>query len=86
MTSYARIVGIALILVLVGTFSAFAAGYERHDSGTISRSVSKKGIKTVSYQDENSSLFKKCPAALDEVAFFVRDILSQFGLANSKKP
>jgi hypothetical protein len=23
---------------------------------------------------------------LDEVAFFVRDILSQFGLANSKKP
>jgi hypothetical protein len=82
----ARMVGIALIVVIAGAGSVSAVGYERYDSATVSRTPPKKGMQTVSYQQEGSSFFKKCPAVLDEVAFFVRDILSQFGLANSKKP
>lgn len=86
MTFCARIVGIALIMVLVVTGGAFAVGYERYDDASVSRVRPKKGMQTISYHQESSSFLKKCPAVLDEVAFFVRDILSQFGLANSKKP
>jgi hypothetical protein len=86
MTFCARIVGIALIMVLVVTGGAFAVGYERYDDAAVSRVRPKTGMQTVSYQQDSASFFKKFPAALDEVAFFVRDILSQFGLANSKKP
>ncbi len=85
MTSFGRIIGIALIMVFTGIGSAFSVGYERYDAAAVSRVSPKKGMQTVSYQQENSSFLKKCPAMLDEVAFFVRDVLSQFGLTNSKK-
>jgi hypothetical protein len=80
-----KIVGLALILTFSCAGMAFSVGYERYDA-IDSTASSKKGTRTVSYESETASFLKKCPALLDEVAFFVRDMLSQFGLANSRKP
>jgi len=81
-----RIVGIALILIFSCAGNAFSVGYERYDAPEGPASSSKNGMKVVNYRPENSSFLKKCPAVLDDVAFFVRDVLSQFGLTNSRKP
>lgn len=80
-----RVLGIALILVFAFTGSAFSVGYERHDT-PVSASSSRKGMQAVTYEAETESFLRKFPALLDEVAFLVRDLLSQFGLTNSRKP
>ncbi|HMK34987.1 MAG TPA: hypothetical protein VK463_07975 [Desulfomonilaceae bacterium] len=86
MSFYNKISGIMLIIVFCLTNSAFSVGYERYDLAENSGAKRKTIVQTVDYDQERSSFFKKCPAVLDEIAFFVRDLLSQFGLTQSGKP
>jgi hypothetical protein len=86
MSFFARTVVIALIIALVGSVSAVAVGYERYETSRAYRVPSKKRTKTANYHQQSPSILARCPAALDEIAFSVRDILSQFGLVDSRKP
>jgi hypothetical protein len=76
---------IAVMVVLVGTGSALAVGYDRY----VVNGPSQVGYddKAGSYSDlekalKKASLVEHYPKLLDEVAFTVKDILSQFGLVD----
>lgn len=76
---------IAVMVVLVGTGSALAVGYERYvingpsqggyDDRAVSHASLEKALKKASFVEHY-------PKVLDEVAFTVKDILSQFGLVD----
>jgi hypothetical protein len=69
------------ILGIFGATGAWAVGYERLE-------VSREGNqpKTVVTEAAGNGFMQKYPALLDETASVIRDILSQFGLINTKTP
>jgi len=89
MGSAARVVVTCLIVVFLGTGSARAVGYERYNANGTCRTESprkSKSFKSFQKALQEASFLEKYPAFIDQAAFFVRDILSQFGLVNKKAP
>ena len=77
---------VLLLICFVASGIALAVGFERYDvSGTPdpSNKVIQYGTKNTYGAIKDASLTDKLPAALDEVAFFVKDLLGQFGLTDS---
>ena len=83
------IIAAALLVGMAGIQSAFAVGFERYD-----RSGTPQERKQVYPQTTNgfvqaatkASFAEKYPDVLDEVALFVRDVLSQFGITDHTQP
>jgi len=84
------------MLVIVATLTAFfgtgiaaAVGYERLE---VNNAAQKKATtKPAPSQDlgkalREASFIDKCPALIDQAVFFVKDILSQFGITKTKAP
>lgn len=82
MRFYVAILALAVAVILVQPHGASAVGYERYEvsNGHVSRS----GVPPKSGALKKATFWEKCPAVLDDVAFFVRDVLSQFGLAEHR--
>lgn len=72
---------ILLCLTLVG--SVTAAGYEPYPPRPVAKEKNF-GLKKAS-DSSNTSFYRKGTALLDETTSFVKDVLGQFGLVQSKK-
>jgi hypothetical protein len=80
---YFRALVVIAFTVVIGAGAASAAGYDRYDLKSSNQTHSKAAKQN--FGDGWSSLKKaayldKIPSAIDEVAFFIRDFLGQFGL------
>lgn len=78
---------VVMLICFIASGIALAVGFEKYDvSGTPdpSNKVVQYGSKNVYGAINEASLTDKLPAALDEISFFVKDILGQFGLSEGK--
>lgn len=81
------VIAMALLLLCAGTGNVLAVGYESYNTAGCSQAKPKiypqteRGLYDAIKQ---ASFLEKCPLVIDEVAFAVKDILSQFGLAKSR--
>ena len=79
----------AASVLLLGTVGLHAVGYESHDARVDRPSQARVYPKTgqgVCEAIKDASFVQKYPEIIDEVAFAVRDILSQFGLGKHTNP
>ncbi|MCX5861831.1 MAG: hypothetical protein WCG29_06775 [Desulfomonile sp.] len=79
----ATLLAVLLISSFVGASTAVAVGYERYDVPASAQPEPKAGGQSAPslYKAiQNATFVEKYPAIIDEVAMFVRDVLSQFGL------
>ncbi len=79
----------SLIVLLLAAGSVLAVGYESYGTTVDRQSRTKVYPRTEKGLCEaltKASFVEKYPAIVDELAFTVRDILSQFGLAKNTKP
>jgi hypothetical protein len=84
-----KVMVIAVVVVLIGTGSALAVGYERYVVNGSPQGVSGDKARTcVSLERalKKASFVEHYPKVLDEVAFTIKDILSQFGLVDKQSP
>lgn len=80
---------VALLTLILGTGYASAVGYDRYEvnNGAAAKSTAKPAPTTdLGAAVREASLVDKCPAVIDQVVFFVKDILGQFGIAKPKAP
>lgn len=78
---------ILLAVVLVGSFvgiqAALAVGYERYEvsaSEQVESKASGQSSPSLYKAIQNATFVEKYPAIIDEVALFVKGVLSQFGI------
>ena len=89
MRSYAKICGIIIVITLLSVTLAMAVGYEKYDSsgnpisGTENRSNQEASVSSAL---QKATFADKYPELIDEVTFFIKDLLSQFGLTENKNP
>jgi hypothetical protein len=72
---------VILLLFLLSLGTALAVGFEKYD---ISGAPDSSNRALENGAMKQSSIIDKAPAAIDEITFFVRDILGQFGLGEIK--
>ena len=80
---------VALLTLFLGTGIASAVGYERHEvtNGSAMKSTAKPAPSSdLGKALREASLVDKAPRAIDQVVFFVKDILCQFGITKPKAP
>jgi hypothetical protein len=80
---------VALLALFLGTGVASAVGYDRYevDNGAATKSAAKPGPSPdLGTAVREASLLDRCPAVIDQVVFFVKDILGQFGITKPKAP
>lgn len=87
MRSFGKICGIMALITLLSVNVVMAVGYEKYDSS--GNPVSKFGDdakqgECFSSEIEKSTFSKRYPQIIDEVAVFIKDVLSQFGLTENK--
>jgi hypothetical protein len=84
-----KALALAVIAIFAASGSALAVGYERYTvNGTPKRVTPAKGKRctTLNGALAEATFLKKYPGWIDGAAFFVKDILSQFGIVNKKAP
>lgn len=89
MRFFRRLMIVTLLTVFFGTGIAAAVGYERYEVSNAAEATPAakpapspdlgKAIREASFLD-------KYPAVIDQVVFFVKDILGQFGITKPKAP
>ena len=87
MRSFAKVLGIIALITFLSVNVVMAVGYEKYDSSGNPVSKTENGVKNgegVGAALEKATFAQKYPEIIDEVAFFIRDVLSQFGLTESK--
>lgn len=83
----ATILAIALVFLVAVQSNVYAVGYERYE---VNGSEEKQAKSTASSGKElykavkEATFVEKVPVVIDEVAFFIRDILGQFGLRSHR--
>lgn len=82
MKFFVLMVAVALALLAFQPNQASAVGYERYDVSN--GHLTKPGVPQQNDAPKKPAIWEKYPALLDDVAFFVRDVLSQFGLAEHR--
>ena len=80
---------IALVTAVFVTGTAAAVGYDRYEVNSAAQS--KEAAKPAPSKDlgkalREASFIDKCPSVIDQVVFFVKDILGQFGITKPKAP
>jgi len=73
---------LALLFVLATSHSVYAVGYERYEvnGAQVTQSQTKSDASEgLCHTLKQATFLEKVPAVLDQVAFFVRDVLGQFG-------
>jgi hypothetical protein len=89
MRSVLRLLATVTLVVFLGTGIAQAVGYERSypENGVAAKTAVKlespPGIVTAL---KEASMVGKIPSFVEDVATFVKDILSQFGILDKKAP
>lgn len=89
MVSALRVLSILTLAFLVGVGSALAVGYERvHTADTyIAKDHTRAPLSPgLGAEVKEPSFVDKIPAALDQAAAVVKDILFQIGLGDKKAP
>lgn len=84
-----KVMVIAVVVVLIGTGSALAVGYERYVVNGSPQGVYGDKARTCASLEralKKASFVEHYPKVLDEVAFTIKDILSQFGLVDKQSP
>lgn len=87
MRSLGKIFGIIALITFLSAGVVMAVGYEKYDSSgnPISKPENKvKQAECVSSAIQEATFSQKYPQIIDEVTFFIRDVLSQFGLTENK--
>lgn len=83
------VLALALAMIILGTATASAVGYEKRyaDFSPPYRSAEGKTYRRpVLDKLKDASFIEKCPVFIDEVAAVVKDILGQFGITERKAP
>jgi hypothetical protein len=82
-----RIICVVLIILLVGPMNALAVGYERYRPTGYVEAQAKAQEACGWWGALKKGLFvEKYPGLIDEAAFAVKDLLSQFGVLDKKTP
>lgn len=87
MRSLGKICGTVALITLLSAGTVMAVGYEKYDSSgnPISKPENNaKQAESVSSAIQEATFSQKYPQIIDEVTFFIRDVLSQFGLTENK--
>jgi hypothetical protein len=84
-----RVAVITILALLMGTGSASAVGFERYDS--MGQRIERNNATHHTRQDrpgpvQKTPFLHEWPGIIDDAASLVKDILSQFGLADKKAP
>ena len=83
------LLAISLMVLSVGSGNVLAVGYESYGSSGERQSKSTIYPRTemgLYNALKRASFIERYPSVLDEMAFTIRDILSQFGLAENRTP
>ncbi len=89
MRSFAKICGIIILITLLSVSLVMAVGYEKYDSSGNPLTETEKDSaqeQSVSSALQKATFADKYPELIDEVTFFIKDVLSQFGLTENKNP
>jgi hypothetical protein len=89
MVSALRVLSILTLAIFIGAGSALAVGYERlqaPDKVITKDHTSAPMTPTLWGAAKEATMVEKIPAALDQAAALVKDILSQFGVGDKKLP
>ena len=84
-----KALALAVIAIFAAYGSALGVGYERYTvDGTPKRvtPAKAKGCTSLDGALAEATFLKKYPGWIDGAAFFVKDILSQFGVVDKKAP
>lgn len=87
MRSVIRTLTVGIFILLIASGLALAVGVEKYDASGVpdaANKVEENGSKNVYGALKQVSFVDRVPAVIDEIAFFVKDILGQFGLVDSK--
>jgi len=87
MRSFGKVCGIIVLIMFISVNVVMAVGYEKYDSSGNPISNTENGSKqteSLGSAVEQATFAKKYPQIIDEVTFFIRDVLSQFGLTENK--
>ena len=87
MRSFAKVFGIIVLISFVSVNVVMAVGYEKYDSSGNPMSKTENSAKSdenIGSAIEKATFVKKYPQIIDEVTFFIKDVLSQFGLTENK--
>ncbi len=82
-----KLTAVSAFVLMLAIGTAFAVGMEKYDASgapDTSNKVVENGTKNVYGALKQVSLVDKVPVVLDEISFFVKDLLEQFGLADGK--
>ncbi|MGD9817647.1 MAG: hypothetical protein AB7V04_03000 [Desulfomonilaceae bacterium] len=82
-----KTVAVCLLILLMALGTAMAVGFERYDVSGVpdpSNKVVENANRNVYGAIKQASFSDHVPAVLDEISFFVRDVLGQFGLGHDK--
>lgn len=82
-----KTIAIGILFLFLTSGPVLAVGMEKYDvSGApdTANKVVENGNANVYGALRQASFVERVPAVIDEIAFFVKDILGQFGLAESK--
>jgi len=87
MRSFRKVCGIIVLIMFLSVNVVMAVGYEKYDSSGNPISKTENGSKnteSVGSALEKATFAQKYPQIIDEVTFFIKDVLSQFGLTENK--
>lgn len=84
-----RTLAVAVIAFFLATGTALAVGYNKYevdDSSQVNYAAKAKKPSSLPEALKEASFIDKCPAVLDGIASFVKEILGQFGIVQSQDP
>ena len=89
MKKFRLVLVMILIVVFAAAGGAWAVGYERYPVHPSAKRVSQKKAKNCTSLEKalsEATFWDKYPQWLDQAAFAVKDVLSQFGIVDKKTP
>lgn len=84
-----RTLPFVIIAVFLASGAALAVGYNKYavdDSSQVNSVAKAKQSSSLTEALKQASFIDKYPAVLDGIACFVKEILGQFGIAESQAP
>jgi hypothetical protein len=84
-----RVIMIILMMLFLGTGVVMAVGYDRYEEPAttqVNRTDKPTACEGATKVSNGMSWLERYPMMIDQVASFVKDLLGQFGIVETKAP